>query len=388
MVRLPVMSFSPGPVEASERTLQSQARQILYHYDPAFLELFKQVSDKLQRVFATKHDVIIMQGEAILGLEAAAACLFSPGDKVLVLASGPFGKGYGEWVKAYGAEVIEHEVPSDDAIDPADVEALLRQHPDIKFLSVVHSETPAGTLNPVKEICQIAHEAGVISIVDAVSSLGGSPLEPDAWGMDVVIAGPQKCLGAAPGLTLAAISPRAWEAMENKRDEPLRGSYLSMLDWKDAWIGQGRFPYTPSVADIYSLDAALTELLEEGLDACIRRHTEIARACRAGVRALGLRVWPKRDEIAGTAVTAVAAPDGIDVQQLTKHLRAKYGVTMSTSVGDLSDKLFRLGHMGRVAHPAYLAAQLAMLERALADLGYPVKLGSGVGAAMEALGDW
>ncbi|MDQ3226066.1 MAG: aminotransferase class V-fold PLP-dependent enzyme, partial [Chloroflexota bacterium] len=251
------------------------------------------------------------------------------------------------------------------------------------------SETPSGTHNPVKEIGAVAREFGVITMVDTVSGLGGELLSPEEWGLDIAIAGPQKCLGGTPGLSLMSISPAAWDALEARKPEPLRASFLSILDWKSAWLEGKQFPYTPSVSEIYSLESVLEQTLAVGMEQFVNRHQIIAKACRAGVKALGLELWPVREEIAAACVTAVRVPDGIDDAKLRETMRHRYGVMISPGYGELHGKLFRLGHMGPAqAHPTVLAAQLAVLERALADQGYPVQLGAGVGAAMSMLGGW
>ncbi len=387
MKNWPKMNLAAGPVELTERTLRDQSRPVLYHYDPAFIELFEHTSALLQKVYQTRYDVIIMQGEAILGLEAAAACLISPGDKVLNLVSGVFGKWFELFIEKYGGEAVELAVPYNDAVAPEDVRAALKRTPGIKFLSVVHSETPSGTVNAVQAIGPIAREFGVLTIVDTVSGLGGEPLCPEEWGIDVAVAGPQKCLGGPPGLSLMAISPEAWKVMEGRKS-PVRGSFLSILDWKNAWLEQRRFPYTPSVSDIYALESVLSQVLEEGVARYAARHAAIGRACRAGIKALGLSLWAAHEEIAGNAVTAVKIPEGLSDKQLRGHMRERYGVMISGGYGELAGQLFRLGHMGKAAHPTYLAAQLAILERTLADLGWPIELGTGVGAAMATLNDW
>ncbi len=145
----PRMTLAGGPVEVDHRVLRDQSRPVLYHYDPAFIELFEHTCDLLRKVYRTQYDVVIMQGEAILGLEAAAACLLSPGDKVLNLVSGVFGKWYEDYISKYGGETIELAVPYNDAVDPEDVRKVLGENPGVKFLSVVHSETPSATVNPV-----------------------------------------------------------------------------------------------------------------------------------------------------------------------------------------------------------------------------------------------
>jgi len=381
------MNLAAGPVEVPQRTLREMARPVLYHYDPAFIEVFAHTCDLLKRVYRTEYDVVIMQGEAILGLEAAAASLIAPGDKVLNLVSGVFGKWFQLFIDKFGGETIELAVPYDDAIDPDDVRKALDANPGVKYLSVVHSETPSGTHNPVKDIGNIAREFGVLTLVDTVSGLGAELLSPEEWGLDVAIAGPQKCLGGLPGLCLMSISPAAWEAME-RRPNPLRGSFLSILDWKDAWIEKKRFPYTPSVTEVYALESTLTQTMDEGMERVVARHQTIARACREAVKALGLTLWPAREEIAASCVTAVKMPDGLTDDQIRGTMRHRYGVEISPGYGDLFGKLIRLGHMGPSAHPTTLAAQLAILERSLLDCGYPVQLGTGVGAAMAALAGW
>ena len=374
--------MSGGPVEATDRTLRALSQQVFYHYDPDFKEIFADTTQKLKEVFQTEQDVIIMQGEALLSLEAAAACCFEPGDKVLNLVSGVFGHLYQWYIDLYGAETIEIRVPYNEVIDPADVDKTLKANPDIKFLSVCHSETPSGTLNPVKEICTIAKQHGVITIIDAVSSMGGVDIRPDEWGFDICVVGPQKCLSSTPGLGLVSVSEDAWEVMR-KHDPPLRYRYLSMLDWKEI-VEEGEFPFTVFTSEVVALNEALAQVLEEGLDSVWARHDLAARVCRAGVRGMGLEIWPARDEICTPCVTAIKTPEGIDDAVLRRHMYEKYGVLLSGGFKDLMGKLFRIGHMGKTADPMYVVVALAALEKSLKDLGYPIELGSGVGAALEA----
>lgn len=384
----PRLNLAAGPVEVPARTLRDLAKPVLYHYDPSFKELFAHTSSLLQQVFRTKYDVVILQGEAIAGIEAAAASLISPGDKVLNLVSGVFGKWFEDFIERFGGETIELAVPYNDAIDPDDVRRILNEQPGIRFCSMVHSETPSGTVNPIKEIGQICREYGVITMVDTVSGLGSELLSPEEWGLDVAIAGPQKCLGGTPGLSLISISPAAWDAMESKAI-PLRGSFLSLLDWKTTWLEGNRFPYTPSVSEMYALESTLTQTLEVGIERTVENHQLIARACREAVKALGFELWAAREEIAAGCVTAVKAPAGFDEAKLRDIMRRKYGIMISPGYGELQTQLFRLSHMGPgQAHPTVLAAQLAIFERALLDLGHPVQLGAGVGAAMAALSGW
>src|SRR5687768_17307575 len=324
-MRWPDLNMAAGPVEVSARTLRDMARPVMYHYDPAFIELFASAEKLLKQVYRTKYDVIIMQGEALLGLEAAAASLIRPGDKVLNLVSGVFGKWFEDFIARFGGETIELAVPYNEAIDPEDVRRALRANPGIKYLSVVHSETPSGTINPVREIGRIAREFGVLTLVDTVSGLGSELMSPEEWGIDIGIAGPQKCLSGPPGLALLSVSPAAWEAMEGN-ERPLRGSYLSILDWKTTWLENRRFPYTPLVSEMYALESVLTQILEEGVEQLVERHQQVAAACRAGVRALGLDLWPAREEIAAPCVTAITMPAGRDGASIRTRMREACGV--------------------------------------------------------------
>ena len=383
----PQMNLAGGPVQLNEKTLRDQSRPILYHYDPAFINFFEHTCNLLKDVYHTNYDVVIMQGEAILALESAAASLFSPGDKVLNLVSGVFGKWFESFIQKYEAEPIELAVPYNKAIDPNDVRLMLKKHPDIKFLSVVHSETPSATINPVKEIGAIAKEFGVLTIVDTVSGLGGEVVCPETWGIDIAITAPQKCLGGPPGLSMLSISPQAWDMMESKIN-PTRGSFLSILDWKETWIANKTFPYTPSVSLIYALESVLYQASEEGIVNMAARHACVARACRRGVEAMGLKLWADNEQIAAPCVTGVLMPEKLEEEVFLTRLRDRYGVMVSGGYGPLKGKLFRLGHMGPVAHPTYITAQLAMVERTLADLNIPIDFGKGVGAAINSLSDW
>jgi len=380
----PDFTLSAGPVSATPRVLAAMGSPIVYHYDPAFIQRFRRTEQLVKDLFRTTNDVLLMQGEAILGLEAAPRALVRPGTKVLNLVQGVFGKGTGYWLKDFGAELHELEVPYNDAVDPADVERYLDEHPGLELVTVVHSETPSATWCDVSAVGQIAHERGALTIVDAVSSVGGMPLEVDAWHLDVVVAGAQKCLGGPPGLTLMSVSDAAWDQIRANPDAP-RASYLSMLDWKEKWIDGDRFPFTPSVSDIYGVEAAVDEVLEEGLESSIARHERTAAACRAGVRAMGLEVWARTDAIAGSCATAVTLPDNLTDAQVTGHCRERYGVMLSGSYG--AGNLVRIGHMGLSARSLHPVVGLAALGRTLADLGVSVEIGLGVEAALASISE-
>ena len=388
-MRAPEFTLTAGPTMASPRVLAALGSPIIFDYDPVFLEHFRDTERLLAEVYRTTNDVVLMQGEAVLGLEAAARGLVSAGTRCLNLVSGVYASWFGDWLREYGAEVSEVRVPYDEAIDPAAVARALADDGPFELVSIVHSETPSGIENPLVAIGPLAHAHGALMLADVVSSLAGSTLEIDEWKVDLAVAGPQKCLAGPPGMSLVSVSPRAWEMMESNAAAP-RGSFLSLLDWKHKWIDGGRvaFPYTPSVSDVNGVHAALLEVVEDGgVEASVERHARAARATRAGVRALGLELWPRSDAYAANCVTAVRAPDGVAVPELLAHVRERYGVMLSGGYGELKTELVRLGHMGPASRSLYPLVAVAAFGRGLADLGVAVDLGAGAQAVMDVLAE-
>jgi pyridoxamine---pyruvate transaminase len=383
-MRDPDFTLSAGPTMVWPSVLAALGSPITYHYDPAFLEAFRRTERKLAEVFRTENDVLLMQGEAVLGLEAAARALVRPGTPVLNLVQGVFGKAMGRWLAAFGAELHELEVSYDDAVEPAEVEGYLDDHREIELVALVHSETPSGTVCDAAAIGPIARAHGALTLVDCVSSLGGIPFSTDEWQLDVCVAGPQKCLGSPPGMSLTTVGEAAWERIRSNPSAP-RASFLSMLDWKEQWIEGERFPYTPSVADVHGVEAACDELLASGLEASIACHERAAAACRAGARAMGLELWPRSESIAAACVTAIAVPEGLTDVQVRGHCRERYGVMISGGQG--AGNLVRIGHMGPTARSLYPVVGLAALGRTLADLGVRVEVGAGLEAALAALSE-
>jgi pyridoxamine---pyruvate transaminase len=377
------LTLTAGPNPVSARVAAAMGSPIEYHYDPVFQERFRDTERMVAEIYGTSsHEIILMQGEAILGLEAAARSLVHKDTSVLNLVSGVFGKWFGLWLRDIGADLHELEVPYDEAVTGEAVEAYLAEHPRISVVSVVHSETPSGTLNPVQDIGPIARRHGAITIVDCVSSWGGIELDPEAWQLDLLVAGPQKCLGGPPGMSLLAVSDAAWAVMEANPDAP-RGSFLSILDWRDTWHGKGAFPYTPSVSDLNGVHEACAQLLEEGLDGSIARHKRVFDACWAGVEGMGLTPWPVSKAIGSPCTTAIRVPAGLTDVQVRDHVRERYNVQISS--GQTAGNLVRIGHLGDTARALPMVAGLAALGQGLTDLGASVDVGAGVAAAMKTL---
>jgi pyridoxamine--pyruvate transaminase len=380
----PDFTVSAGPTTVSAGTLSALGSPITYHYDPIFLEQFRSTERKVAQILRTTSEIILMQGEAVLGLESAARSIVRPGMPVLNLVSGIFGKGMGYWLKGFGAELHELEVPYNDAVSPSDVEHFLQHHPEIELVAVVHCETPSGTVHNLAEIGPIAKAHGALTLVDCVSSVAGMPFEADEWQLDICVLGPQKCLGGPPGMSLLSVSEDAWRVILANPQAP-RSSFMSLLDWREQWHGSGKFPYTPSVAELHGVAAACDELLAEGIEVSIARHEQAARACRAGVRAMGLQLWARSEEIASASVTAIAVPPGLTDVQVREHARRHYGVMLSGGQG--AGNLVRIGHMGPTARSFYPIVGLMAVGRTVADLGVSVRIGQGVEAALEVLSE-
>lgn len=379
---LPDFTLSAGPVTVSDRTRAALARPILYHYDPEFRAGFTRTEKKVAEIFKTQNDIILMQGEAIVALEGALRALITPGMQVLNLVQGIFGKGTGYWISGFGAVLHEIEVGYDDAVSPERVEEYLDAHPEIQMVCMVASETPSGTVTDVARIGPMCRDRGILTYVDTVSGVLGMPWETDAWGLDLCVAGAQKCLGGPAGVALVSVSPRAWETIYANPAAP-RDSYLSLIDWKEKWLGEGRFPYTPSVTDMYGLEAALDQALEEGIDAVVARHSAAAEVTRAGAKAMGLDLWARSEEIASACVTSIRIPETLDNAVVRDHAREVYGVMLSHGQG--AGNLVRLSHMGPTAGGLHSIVGLSALGRTLADLGVSVDIGTGLETALEAL---
>ncbi|MCH7669063.1 MAG: alanine--glyoxylate aminotransferase family protein [Acidobacteria bacterium] len=378
----PAFTLAAGPTTVSARVLAAQGSPVSYHYDPAFLERFRMLGDLVGQVYGTENDIILMQGEAVLGLEAAVVGVVRPGMKVINLANGPYGKGMGYWLAGHGAEVIEIETGFREVPAPEMIEEVAAAHPDVELLTVVHVETPCGTVSPLKQIGEICRRHDIVSLIDVVASLGGVELHPDEWGLDICISAPQKCLGGPSGMSLIAVSQAGWDLIAKNPNAP-HDSFLSILDWKTKWLEGDKYPYTPSVSDVNGVIAACEQILEEGVEAAIARHAATAAACRAGVVAMGLELWPSDSRTAANSVTAVKLPEGLTDVQVRDHIRERYGVMISGALG--AGNLVRIGHMGETARSLHPIIGLSALGQGLRDLGCEVDIGQGIEVAMQAL---
>jgi len=339
---------------------------------------YGRLADRLAALLGTKNDVLLVQGEAIIALEAAATSLARPGLSALNIVTSPYGRWFGDWLRRGGATVIDlAAAPGRPIAAEAVVAALAGTHVDL--VALVHAESATGILNPLEAIADIARAAGALLVVDAVASFGGHALDVDALGADIVAVGPQKALGGGAGVSAVAVSPRAWARIEAPGAVSL--STLALGDLKANWLARGRgaLPGMPSPIEFHTLEAALDRAEAEGLAALIARHARAAAASRAGVAALGLVPWVAPQQ-ASNLVTAVRLPDGIDRAALLAGL-APFGTAIAAAVGPGSERLVRLNHTGPRARFEVVLADIVALGTALRALGAAAE----TGAAAEAV---
>jgi aspartate aminotransferase-like enzyme len=348
------MLMTPGPTALPPSVREAAGRELLNpDVEPEFRDLYADVTEKLARVYDTDHDVVVMGGEGILGLEAAVASLVAPGDDVLCLANGLYGEGFADFVERYGGDPTVVASEYGDAFDLDGVERALGDG-DFRAATVVHCETPTGTLADLDPVLDLLDEHGVLSVVDAVSSLGGTPVPTDR--IDVCLGASQKCFSAPPGLTTVAVSDRAWRRVVERDPDSL---YTNLLPWRDVSDG---FPYTHLSTLVVALDAALDLLLDEGLDAVYDRHAAVATTCRERGRDLGLDVYGDPD-LAAPTVTAFHVPGRSAALQ--ERLRERHDVTLATGLGPVADDVLRVGHMGYNADPERVARTMDALAAEL-----------------------
>lgn len=382
----PLFTLTTGPVDVYPAVSRALSMPIWYDYDPAFQVCFERVSLKAARALASDAPPLILQGEPVLALEAAAASLISAQDVVLNLVSGVYGAGFGDWARRYTPQVKEIRVAFNQVIDPLQLDRWLAQHPDVTIVAVCHHDTPSGTLNPLDEIGRVVKQHGKLLLVDAVSSFGGVAVTAASCQADVFVTGPNKCLGCPPGLSLVAVSPAGWQKINRNASAP-RASVLSLLDWRDAWKAEQPFPYTPSIAEINGLEAALDLYLQEGAEQVWARHALTAQAFRAGILAMGLSLWAESENMASPTATAVSVPPGVNEVQWRLRAREMYGVMFSSGRGETQGKVLRVGHMGPTAQPMFAIIALTALAGALNQLrAEKIDIAAGIAAAMKVIG--
>ncbi len=368
--------MTAGPTPLPPAVSQVQAEPILYHRAPAFIEVYARCLERLKMVFGTENDVLCFAASGSGGMESAVANLAATGPAV-VASCGKFGERWVELNQAFGAEFTHYDAGWGNKVEPADLERVLSENPGAKVVYTTLSETSTGVVNEVQALADVAHAAGAIIAVDAVSGLGAVPCPQDEWGIDVVASGSQKALMCPPGLGFASPNERA---LGLAASSPGGRFYF---DWQKTVKGQRKeppdSPFTPAVSIFMALDVALGMIEAEGLENVFERHRLLGRAARTAVKALDLELFGAEDE-AANVVTAIKLPEDIDGGKVPKTMRDKYGVTIAGGQNQLKGKIARIAHTGYFG-PFDILTTLSALEMTLSELGHQVELGAGVGAA-------
>ncbi len=370
--------LTPGPTPVPPAVLAALAEPVIHHRGRDFRGIYERCLARLQEVYRTEHDVLLYTTSGTGAFESAVANLTSAGDRQLVLSAGSFGERWAGMVKAFGADLVHVRLDWGETPEPEDLHAALAETGGVRVVYLTHSETSTGVVCDVQALAAVAKDAGALVVVDAVSSLGAVPLEPDAWGLDVVVSGSQKALMCPPGLAFASVSPAALAAAARAT------SPRYVLDWERTRKAQAKLdaPFTPAVSIVRALDVALGLLLQEGLEAAFDRHARLGRACREGAKAMGLELFSP-DEERSAVVTAIRSPEGVDGTEVVATLRDRFGITIANGQGDLKGKIFRIGHIGWF-DIFDITTALAAVELALADAGADIERGVAVTRALEA----
>ena len=356
----------PGPTPCPEDALEAGAQQMINHRGPEFADLINRSHERLQQVFATENDVVLLTASGTGAMEAAIVNTLSPGDQVLGISIGVFGDRFCQIAEGYGIEVVKPKFNLGAAADVDVIRQALNDNPGVKAVLVTHNETSTGVTNDLGAISRVVKEFDKLLLVDAVSSLGCIPCETDAWGCDVVVTASQKGFMVPPGLAFASISPRAWEA---SKEAKLPRFYFDFGRHK-SYFEQGQTPWTPAVSVMYSLDVTLSAMLANGMGAVHEHHASIGRRAREGVKSLGLKLFATDERYASDTVTSIHGPEGVNLGDLLKLLRTEYNTVLAAGQGPMMlGKVFRIGHMGYVSE-ADIDAVLDALREALPRVGF------------------
>ena len=358
--------LGPGPSEVPARVLQALGAPTLGHLDPEYLKLMDETRQMLREVFQTKNEMTLaMSGTGSAGMETVAVNLLEPGDAAIVCVNGVFGMRMKDVFERCGARVHAIEAPWGETIPEERVAEALKVVPDAKVFGIVHAETSTGAHQPLEEISRLVHDAGALFAVDAVTSLGGLPLQVDAWGIDACYSGTQKCLSCPPGLSPVTFSPRALARMDGRKTK-VQSWYLDMTMIRNYWSADRVYHHTAPINMTYALREALAIVLEEGLEPRIARHRRNHLALRAGLEAIGLNFIPQHSL---TTLNAIHAPEGVDEAAVRRRLLQEYGIEIGAGLGPFKGKALRIGLMGSSSSERNVMLVLAALEHILGRSG-------------------
>lgn len=371
--------LTPGPTEVPEPALLAMARQVTHHRTPEFRQLMAEVLDGLKYVFQTKNDVLVLTSSGTGAMEAAVVNLVPRGGKAIVLESGKFAERWREIAERFGIQVVRYEVPWGEPFDAREVARLLAEHPDTVAVFSTLMETSTGVGHDIEAIGRAVGPTPALLVVDGISGVGVMECRTDAWGIDVLVVGSQKALMTPPGLAFLAVSPDSWKQIESIERPAF---YFDLLAYRKS-IQVPDTPYTPAIPLVKALAESLRVIGGRGIEAIWAKGRMLARATRAGVEALGLRLVASRP---AEGMTAVYFPEGIDGKAFLERLYERFGVKLAGGQGPLKGRIFRIAHMG-ILDELDVLATLAAIELVLVEMGQVVKLGTGVAAASQVISE-
>jgi alanine-glyoxylate transaminase/serine-glyoxylate transaminase/serine-pyruvate transaminase len=369
--------YTPGPGDVDEDVLASLATPVIRHYGPEWLEIYHETQNLLQQVFKTKNEIFFVPGPATALVDMAIGSLLASGEKIIVGDNGFFGERLAQIARGYGLQVVLLKAPLGEPLDPDGLQALLQAHTDAKVVALVHHETGTTVMNPLRQLAALAHQDGRVVVVDAVSSLGGADVRVDEWGIDICVTTPNKCLEAVPGIGFISVSPRAWQLVDSHA-QTNHGWYLSLKTWRYYATEWGSWHPTPVTLPTNVILAARTSLLkivEMGLDAHFEKYRQASNAVRQGLRSIGFEMFVK-DEYASPIVTGVCRRPEFELDEMIAWLVEQREIAVGGGLGELSDKMFRVGHLGKAATREYLIDFLFAMEAFLRQKGIPVPTGA------------
>ena len=377
--------MGPGPSDVSPRVLEAMARPTLGHLDPVFVGFMDELKGLLQYAFQTENPLTMpVSGPGSVGMETCFVNLVEPGDTVIVCINGVFGTRIKENVVRCGADAVVVEDEWGRAVDPAKVEQTLKDHPEAKVLAFVHAETSTGARSDAETLVRLAHDHGCLAVVDAVTSLGGIPVQVDTWGVDAVYSGSQKCLSCTPGLSPVSFSPRAVEVIK-ERKTPVQSWFMDTNLVMGYWgTSQKRsYHHTAPINALYGLHEALVVLEEEGLENAWARHQKHHLALRVGFEAMGLGfAVPEAERL--PQLNVVQVPDGVDEARVRGRLLEEYQLEVGAGLGALAGKVWRIGLMGHSCNLKNVLLCVGAFETILATEGAAVETGVAESAAQKA----
>jgi alanine-glyoxylate transaminase / serine-glyoxylate transaminase / serine-pyruvate transaminase len=378
--------MGPGPSDVHPRILSALARPTIGHLDPEFVAMMDEVKSLLQYALKTKNELTIaVSAPGSAGMECCFVNLVEAGDKVIVCQNGVFGGRMKENVERLGATAIMVEDEWGTAVDINKVEAALQANPDTKIVAFVHAETSTGATSDVKAICELAHKHDCLTIVDAVTSLGGTELYVDDWGIDAVYSGSQKCLSCVPGISPVSFSDAAVAAVKNRKT-PVQSWFLDLNLVMGYWGKNAKRAYhhTAPVNSLYALHESLVMLKDEGLENSWARHIKNHLALRAGLEAMGLSFIVNEDSRL-PQLNTVTIPNGIDEALVRTRLLNEYNLEIGAGLGALAGKVWRIGLMGHSSRAENIILCLGALESILSDMGADINTGVALSAAQQSL---